>query len=106
MMLKLRWLSATAGCVFALLTAPSRAAIVCMAEQNILIPQDGEGAYINFVSGLHAGSQGAVPGFDFDPYASQASDPVNQLKFYWGSSSNNGAGAVTTGDTYCRIDAR
>ncbi|MEO5624454.1 MAG: hypothetical protein ABIQ70_00420 [Dokdonella sp.] len=71
-----------------------------MAEQNILIPQDGEGAYINFVSGLHAGSQGAVPGFDFDPYASQASDPVNQLKFYWGSSSNNGAGAVTTGDTY------
>ncbi len=79
MMLKLRWLSATAGSVFTLLTAPSRAAIVCMAEQNISIPQDGEGAYINFVSGLHAGSQGAVPGFDFDPYASQASDPVNQL---------------------------
>ncbi|MEO5558926.1 MAG: hypothetical protein ABIO49_04070 [Dokdonella sp.] len=104
-MLKIRWLSAAAASVFALFTAPSRAVIICMAEQNIAVPQDGEGAYINFVTGMHGGSQGAVPGFDFDPYASQASNPSNQLKFYWGSASNNGAGVVTTGDTYAVLTA-
>ncbi|MEO6688413.1 MAG: hypothetical protein ABIS07_16055, partial [Dokdonella sp.] len=99
-MLKIRWLSAVAGSMLALIATPSRATIVCMTEQNIAIPQNGEGAYINFVSGVHAGSEGAVPGFDFDPYASQASQPVNQLKFYWGPSSKSGAGVVTSGDTY------
>ncbi|MEO7325287.1 MAG: hypothetical protein ABIW82_10715 [Dokdonella sp.] len=98
-------MSATAGLVLALFTGPTRAVIVCMTEQNIPIPQDGEGAYINFVNGAHAGSEGAVPGFDFEPYASQASEPANQLRFYLGSSGNNGAGAVTSGDTYAVLAA-
>lgn len=104
-MLKIRWLSKAAGSVFVLCTASSHAAIFCMTEQNFAVPQDGEGAYINFVTGIHGGSEGAVPGFDFDPYASQTSDPANQLKFYWGSESNNGAGVVTTGDTYAVLAA-
>lgn len=41
-----------------------------------------------------------MPGFDFDPYAAQSSNPVNQLKFYWGSSSNGGAGVASSGDVY------
>ena len=76
-----------------------------MTDQNIAVPQDGEGAYINFVTGVHAGSEGAVPGFDFDPYAAQNSDPTNQLKFYWGGASNSGAGVVSAGDTYAVLAA-
>ncbi|MFC4820433.1 hypothetical protein [Dokdonella ginsengisoli] len=76
------------------------AAVVCSAQQDIDVPQDGEGVYLNFVTGVHAGSEGAVPGFDFDPYAAQSSNPANQLKFYWGSSANGGGGVASAGDVY------
>lgn len=92
-----------AAVAFALCLALPTAAVaevVCMTQQNIEIPQNGEGVYVNLVTGAHAGSEGAVPGFDFDPYAAQNSDPANQLKFYWGSSSNGGAGVASAGDTY------
>lgn len=73
---------------------------VCMADRSIGIPQDGEGVYINLVTGESAGSEGAVPGFDFDPYAQQTSEPPLQLRFYWGSASNGGAGVASSADTY------
>lgn len=76
------------------------AEVVCMPEQNIEVPQSGEGVYVNLMTGEHAGAESQVPGFDFDPYAAQNSEPVNQLKFYWGASSNGGAGVASAGDTY------
>ncbi|MBO9663109.1 hypothetical protein [Dokdonella sp.] len=86
----------------ALCLAPGLAGadVVCMPEQNIDVPQTGEGVYVNLMTGQHAGAESLVPGFDFDPYAAQNSDPADQLKFYWGSSSNGGAGVASAGDTY------
>lgn len=83
-----------------LVSSGAGAEVVCQLQQNLEVPQDGEGLYLNFITGVHAGSEGAVPGFDFEPYASQNSEPANQLKFYWGSSTNGGAGVASAGDTY------
>jgi hypothetical protein len=69
----------------------------------LTIPATGEGLYVNLVSGVSGGTEGQVPGFDFDPYAAQNSAPTGQLKFYWGPSSNSGAGVVSSGDTYAML---
>jgi hypothetical protein len=68
--------------------------------QNLNVPATTEGLYVNFVSGVSGFSEGAVPGFDFDPYAAASTNPSGQLKFYWGPSSNGGAGVVSSGDSY------
>jgi hypothetical protein len=100
-----------AAALLLLLPSSVLAAAICSTAQNLAVPQDDEGVYINFVTGQNAGSEGAVPGFDFDPYAAVSTDPSLQLKFYWGSSSNNGAGVASAGDSYAvlaggdRVDA-
>lgn len=86
--------------VVALMPAPAFAAVVCSGSLELAVPQSGEGLYINLVTGVSGESEGQVPGFDVDPYAAQNSEPANQLKFYWGPSSNGGAGVASTGDTY------
>lgn len=80
--------------------APALAALVCSGPLELAVPQSGEGLYINLVNGDVGESEGQVPGFDVDPYAAQNSDPAQQLKFYWGPSSNGGAGVASAGDTY------
>lgn len=84
----------------ALISASASAAVVCSPPRNLDVPQNGEGLYINFVTGQTGTAESQVPGFDFDPYAQQVSEPPNQLRFYWGSASNGGAGVATAGDTY------
>lgn len=78
----------------------AQAATICRPAANLDVPADGEGLYVNFVTGVSARSEGQAPGFDLDVYAMQSSNPEGQMKFYWGPSSNNGAGVVTSGDTY------
>lgn len=85
---------------FALTPAPALAALVCSGPLELAVPQSGEGLYIDLVTGVSGESEGQVPGFDVDPYAAQNSEPAHQLKFYWGSSSNGGAGVASDGDTY------
>jgi len=91
---------ALATTLLSLLPSSALAAVVCMTDQNLAVPQDSEGVYINLVTGDNAGSESAVPGFDFDPYAAVSTNPTLQLKFYWGSASNNGAGVASAGDAY------
>ena len=92
-------------CVIALFAPMSlHAAIVCH-EQELSVPQTGEGIYINFVTAQSGGSEGAVPGFDFNPYAQQSSTPPLQLRFYWGSPSTQGAGVASSGDRYAVLEA-
>ena len=81
-------------------TCGTQAATVCRTDANLDVPADGEGLYVNFVTGVSARSEGQVPGFDLDVYAMQVSNPAGQMKFYWGPSNNPGAGVVTSGDTY------
>lgn len=83
-----------------LLPHAAPAALVCTGPLELAVPQSGEGLYLNLVTGVHGESEGQVPGFDVDPYAAQNSEPAHQLKFYWGSSSNGGAGVASSGDTY------
>jgi hypothetical protein len=89
------------GAVLAAGTAAG--AVVCSGAVDQSIPANGEGLYVNLVSGVVGTAEGQVPGFDFDPYAAQNSSPTGQLKFYWGSSSNGGAGVVSSGDTYAAL---
>lgn len=93
-------LTASFALSFALMPASALAALVCSAPLELAVPQSGEGLYINLVTGVSGESEGQVPGFDVDPYAAQNSDPAHQLKFYWGQSSNGGAGVASAGDTY------
>lgn len=83
-----------------LVSGTATAAVVCSPGQNLGVPADGEGLYINFVTGQSARTEAQVPGFDFDPYARQTGTPANQLKFYWGPQNNGGAGVVSQGDAY------
>lgn len=80
-------------------------AVVCSGPVDLTIPATGEGLYVNLVTGASGGAEGLVPGFDIDPYAAQNSAPVGQLKFYWGPSSNGGAGVVSSGDTYALLQS-
>lgn len=84
----------------ALASGVTSAAIVCSPIRDLDVPQDGEGLYIDFVTGQSARTEGQVPSFDFDPYARQTGNPANQLKFYWGQQSNLGAGVASSGDIY------
>lgn len=81
-------------------SANAFAAQVCSQSPILNLPATGEGLYINLVTNVSAPTEAGAPGFDFNPYAAQSSLPEGQLKFYWGPSSNNGAGVVTSGDTY------
>jgi hypothetical protein len=83
-----------------LFDAGAHAAVVCSDSQNPDIPATGEGLYINFITLVTGTTEAQVPGFDFDPYAAQNSTPTGQLKFYWGASANQGAGVVSSGNTY------
>ena len=85
-------------------TGAAQAAVICSLAADLNVPATGEGLYVNFITGVAAATEGQVPGFDLDIYAMQVSNPTGQLKFYWGPSSNNGAGAVTSGDTYAVLE--
>ena len=87
----------------ALATGTAAAAVVCSGAVDLIVPETAEGLYVNLVKGVSGESAGQVPGFDFDPYAAQSSMPAGQLKFYWGPSSNGGAGVVSSGDTYALL---
>jgi len=72
----------------------------CFAAQNLPVPQTTEGLYVNLVTASSGQTEASVPGFDIDLYAAASSVPSDQLKYYWGPSSNGGAGVATVGDTY------
>lgn len=86
--------------VCAILSATANAAVQCPQTLPLNVPATGEGLYLNLVTSVSGTTEASVPGFDFNPYAAQNSDPIGQLKFYWGSAATNGAGVVTSGDTY------
>lgn len=76
------------------------ATVYCSAVGGLGVPATTEGLYVNVVSGVSGFTEGSVPGFDIDIYASANSVPSDQLKFYWGSAANGGAGVVSAGDSY------
>lgn len=79
---------------------PAGAAEVCSPLRNLNVPATGEGLYINLITGVSGEAESLAPGFDIDPYARQIGDPPGQLKFYWGSAANGGAGVVSSGTTF------
>lgn len=91
--------------VCAILSATANAAVQCPQTLPLIVPANGEGLYLNLVTNVSGTTEASVPGFDINPYAAQNSDPVGQLKFYWGSPATNGAGVVTSGDTYAVLPA-
>ncbi|MBK9657083.1 MAG: hypothetical protein IPO66_17195 [Rhodanobacteraceae bacterium] len=72
---------------------------------SFVVPATTEGLYLNLVSAVSGVTEGSVPGFDVDIYASANSIPADQLKFYWGSAANGGAGVVSVGDSYAVLTA-
>lgn len=72
----------------------------CFLDRDLVVPQTTEGLYVNLVNGMSGQTEASVSGFDIDIYASANSVPSDQLKFYWGPSSNGGAGVASVGDTY------
>jgi hypothetical protein len=80
----------------------ARAEVLC-TNTALAIPADGEGLYVNLMTGISGRTEALAPGFDIDIYASSNSEPPGQLKFYWGTAVNGGAGVVTTGDHYAVI---
>lgn len=80
--------------------APAHAAVVCFNQQDLNIPATTEGLYINFLTGVHAETEGGAPGFDFDPYASASTTPPDDLRFYWGAIATSNAGVASSGNTY------
>lgn len=84
---------------------PAIAAVICAPAANLPVPSTTEGLYVNLVTGVSGQTEGSVPGFDVDLYASANSVPSDQLKFYWGSAANGGAGVVSAGDSYAVLGA-
>ncbi len=80
--------------------ASAHAAVICSSMTNLDVPATSEGLYVNLITGLSGVRESDVPGFDIDIYAAVSTNPADQLRFYWGSSSNGGAGVVSSGDSY------
>lgn len=80
------------------------AAQLCF-RSSFPVPATTEGLYLNLVNAVSGVTEGSVPGFDIDIYASVNSVPSDQLKFYWGSASNGGAGVVSAGDSYALLSS-
>lgn len=85
--------------------APVHAAVVCFNGQDLSIPATTEGLYINFLTGVHAGTEAGAPGFDFDPYASASTAPPDDLRFYWGAAATGNAGVASSGAIYAVLPA-
>ena len=79
------------------------AAEQCVPGAELSVPATTEGLYVNLVTSVSGQTEASVPGFDIDIYASANSVPSDQLKFYWGSAANNGAGVASAGDTYALL---
>ncbi len=89
-----------AGCLLGtLLCTGAHAAQVCSPTVNLSVPATTEGLYVNLVTGVSGQTEASVPGFDIDLYASANSMPSDQLKFYWGTVTEN-AGVVSSGAAY------
>jgi hypothetical protein len=73
---------------------------MCVPAANLEVPATTEGLYVNLVTGVSGITEASVPGFDLDIYAAASTSPSGQMKFYWGPSSNGGAGVVSAGDSY------
>ena len=73
---------------------------MCVPAANLAVPATTEGLYVNLVTGVSGTTEASVPGFDLDIYAAASTSPSGQLKFYWGPSSNGGAGVVSAGESY------
>lgn len=83
----------------------ARANVICTPMANLDVPANSEGLYLNLITGVSGVRESDVPGFDINIYAAVSTDPGNQLRFYWGSSSNGGAGVVSSGDSYAVLGA-
>ncbi len=77
------------------------AAVPQEAEADIItfstpipVPMTFGGVYINLETGATAGSGGANPGWDFNPYAAAG---LTQLGFYWSAAPAGGVAATATG---------
>ncbi len=85
-----------AGAAVAVLAAPAAHAAVVYVNRTatpILIPNNIDGVYINFVTGVTGSSGAAVPGWDLNPYNNGAG-----LTFY-GAASPSGVLATGTAGT-------
>ena len=83
----------------------AHAAVVCSPVANLDVPATSEGLYLNVITGISGIRESDVPGFDIDIYAAVNTNPTGQLKFYWGSASNGGAGVVSGGVSYAVLGA-
>lgn len=63
---------------------------------SVPIPQTTQGVYINFLTGATGAPGATVPGWDFNPYLSNAG---TQLGFYWAPTPDNGAHSGGVGIT-------
>ena len=94
------WIGGLLGTALAFFGHPALATEACFAGVNLDVPATTEGLYVNLVNGTSGQTEAAVPGFDIDIYAAASTDPSGQLRFYWGSASNGGAGVAVVADTY------
>lgn len=78
----------------------AHAAVICSSMTNLDVPATSEGLYLNLITGVSGVRESDAPGFDIDIYAAVSTHPTGQLKFYWGSASNGGAGVVSSGVAY------
>ena len=76
-------LAGTAGAV-----SNAQAAVVVFTIP-IAVPNTIDGVYINLLTGASATSPGAVPGWDFNPWASSGT-----LTFFWNNAQANTSGGV------------
>lgn len=83
-----------------LATAPAHAAQICFFGQDIDVPANVEGIYLNLQNGMRGLTEGSVPGFDVNPYAAPSTMMVNDLRFYWGATAAGNAGVASSGTTY------
>ena len=59
----------------AIASSQARAAVQCANHVGLAIPADGEGLYVNLITGVSGRAESAAPGFDIDIYASTNSEP-------------------------------
>jgi hypothetical protein len=80
---------------FGLTAAAPMAAIIDSGVVNIAVPSTSAGVYINWATGVTGASQGAVPGWDFNPYHTGTG-----LGFYWNAVPSGG---LSDGTTYTNL---
>jgi hypothetical protein len=90
-------LIATTGSVLALASVSSMAAVVCGPTNNISVPANIDGVYLNLVSGATGTAGAGTTGWDINLY--QTGTPA-ALFFFWPTTPANSFGGASTATVY------